>query len=179
MKKISCIIVFLLIFSFTSQVFASYKGRENYEKAVSHVKQKEYDFAFMELRALIRNFPETKYAQEALFGLGEYFYLKNVPHETTKVFSEYVKKYPDSEVSVFARAYLFKIVQDKQRPGPEQKDLLESLRKDFFSTPKFFMFSEYKEFSYKSVFQNNFKIRYYVDEIEIYRNGELFIKITQ
>lgn len=179
MKKISCITLFLLIFSFTSQVFASYKGRENYEKAVGHARQKEYDFAFMELRALIHTFPESTYACEALFGLGEYFYLNNIYNEAIEMFSEYVKKYPDSKPAVFAKAYLLKIIEDMKKPTAGQKGSAESLKKDFFSTPKFFMFSEYKEFSYKSVFQNNFKIRYYVDEIEIYRNGELFIKITQ
>ena len=75
--------------------------------------------------------------------------------------------------------FLLKIIEEIKDPTWEEKRLFEDIQKDFFSKPLFLLFKEYKETSYKSPLQNKFRIRYYIDNIEVYRNGQLFIKITQ
>lgn len=94
-------------------------------------------------------------------------------------FTGYVKNNPDSKANIFAKAYLLKIIEDIKDPTQEEQKLFDDIQKDFFSRPLFLLFREYKETSYKSPLRNKFKIRYYIDNIEVYRNGQLFIKISQ
>ena len=151
----------------------SQQGKASYDEAISFIKNKQYDFALMNFRFVARNYPDSKYAADSIFGIGEYFYQEGNNNEASKYFSKYLKLYPESEGAIFARAYLLNIMQ------ANDKDVSEELEMEFFSEPLFLLFSEYKEFSYKSAFQNDFSIRYYIDMIEVYRNDKLFIKITK
>ena len=100
-------------------------------------------------------------------------------YDAVKGFTEYIKNYPDSKANVFAMAYLLKITEDIKDPTLEEKKMFDKIKQDLFSKPLFLLFRGYKETSYKSPSRNKFKIRYYIDNIEVYRNGKLFIKITQ
>lgn len=180
MKTLSYILIFIISLSWGfSASAANYGGNGYYENALRYIKEKQYDFALMEFRAIIREHPESKHARESLFAVGEYFYMEGAHYEAIKHFSEYLRRYPDSKAAIFARAYLLKIIQDIENAGGQEKGIAENIEMEFFSQPVFLLFSEYKEVSYKSAFQNKFKIRYYIDKIEIYRNGTLFLKITQ
>lgn len=174
MRAIIPTLLFIISFHLfcSSALGLSQQGRGNYNEAVRFIKKKQYDFALMSFRSIARNFPDSMYAADSLFGIGEYFYNQGNNSEASKYFSEYVKLYPESEGAIFARAYLLKIIKNDE-------DVSEKLEMEFFSEPLFLLFSEYKEFSYKSAFQNDFSIRYYIDMIEVYRNDDLFIKITK
>jgi hypothetical protein len=69
-------------------------------------------------------------------------------------------------------------MEEIKDPTWEEKRMLENAKRDFFSKPLFLLFTEYKETSYRSALWNKFKIRYYIDNVEVYRNGQLFVKIT-
>jgi len=172
------ILVTLIIFS-AHGLYAGGDARARYDAAVRHIKLKQPDFALMEFRSLLREFPKSPLAQKSLFAIAEYYYDNKMYNDAIKSFTGYVKDYPDSKAGIFAKVYLLKIIEEIKDPTWEEKRLFEDIQKDFFSKPLFLLFKEYKEASYKSPLQNKFKIRYYIDNIEVYRNGQPFIKITQ
>lgn len=181
MKKIFIFLslAITLLFLFKATILSGQSPKAEYEEAVKSAKEKKADFAFMAFRSIIRNFPETEYARESTFAVGEYYYQIKAYYDAIKYFNEYLKKYPAAPGATFAKAYLLKIKQDIKKPTERQKEIIDEIEMDFFSRPLFLVFSEYKEVSYKSAFQNEFAIRYQLDMIEIHRNGKIFIKITK
>lgn len=181
MKKLFYILLFIgcIFFSFIAPALAGQSGRAQYEKATQLVKRGQYDFALLAFRSIIRDFPESKYAQEAKFALGEYFYRQKAYFEAIQNFTEYIKKYPDTTAAIFAKAYLIKIMESMEKPSQKEKELIDKIKMDFFSKPLFLLFSEHREVSYKSALANDFTIRYYIEDIEVYINDKPFIKITQ
>ncbi len=157
---------------------AEQDGREEYVKACRFIKQREYDFAFLEFRSIIRDFPDSRYARESEFAIGEYLFMQKMYWESIKNFSEYIRDYPDSNGAIFAKAYILKIMEDIENLTAEQKKDIENIKTELFSEPLFLLFSEYKEISYRSAFNNNFSIRYYVDIIKVYKNDKIFVTVT-
>ncbi|MBU1913353.1 MAG: outer membrane protein assembly factor BamD [Candidatus Omnitrophica bacterium] len=182
MRKINYILLpvigLIIIFS-AQELYASGFARTKYDAAIGYIKKKQPDFALMEFRSLLREFPKSLFAQKSSLAIAEYYYDNKMYNDAIKSFTGYVKNYPDSKAGIFAKAYLLKIIEEIKDPAWEEKRLFEDIQKDFFSKPLFLLFKEYKETSYKSPLQNKFKIRYYIDNIEVYRNGQFFIKITQ
>ncbi len=181
--RISILSNFILLFSTLFVInmtpgLAEQGGKEQYEKARQFIKQRKYDFAFLEFRSVVRNFPGSKYARESRFAVGEYLFMQKMHWESVKNFSEYIRDYPDSAGAIFARAYLLKIMENIEDASAEEKKAIEDIKTELFSEPLFLIFSEYKEISYKSAFNNNFSIRYYVDIIKVYKNDKPFITIT-
>lgn len=183
MKKIFCIVLFLIIFwgcPCAQKLYAVVgEARARYGEAVRHIKANQLDFAFMEFRSIVRDFPKSPLAQRSAFAIAEYYYENKMHADAAKEFTAHIKNYPDSKANIFAKAYLLKIMEEIQNPTPEEKKMLDDINMYFFSKPLFLLFTEYKEASYKSASLNKFSIRYYIDNIEVYRNGRLFIKITQ
>ncbi|MEK6732858.1 MAG: outer membrane protein assembly factor BamD [Candidatus Omnitrophota bacterium] len=182
MKKINYILlsVITLIIIFSAQeLYAVGFARAGYDAAVRYIEKKQPDFALMEFRSVTRDFPKSLLAQKSMFAIAEYYYDNKMYYDAVKDFTGYIKNYPDSKANVFAKAYLLKITEEINDPTWEEKKMFDTIKQGLFLEPLFLIFREYKETSYKSPFQNAFKIRYYIDNIEVYRNGKLFIKITQ
>lgn len=182
MRKINYILLpaigLIIIFS-AQELYAGGFARTRYNAAVRYIKLKQPDFALMEFRSLLREFPKSPLAQRSWFAIAEYYYDNKMHNDAIKSFTGYLKDYPDSKAGIFAKVYLLKIIEEIKNPTWEEKRLFEDIQKDFFSKPLFLLFKEYKETSYKSPLQDKFRLRYYIDNIEVYRNGKLFIKITQ
>ena len=182
MRKINYIILsaigLIIIFS-AQELYASGFARAGYDAAIRYIKKKQPDFALMEFRGVVRDFPKSPLAQRSIFAIAEYYYDNKMYYDAIKDFTGYVKNYPNSKANVFAKAYLLKIIEEMKDPTLEEKNTFEDIKKEFFSKPLFLLFKEYKETSYKSPSLNKFKIRYYIDNIEVYRNGQLFITIAQ
>ncbi|MCX5687798.1 MAG: hypothetical protein NTV71_04075 [Candidatus Omnitrophica bacterium] len=180
MKKINYIFLFtvvlFVIFS-AQQLYAIEYARARYDLAMRYIKNKQPDFALMEFRSVIRDFPKSPLAQRSVFAIAEYYYDHKMYHDAIKDFTGYIKSYPGSKANVFAKAYLLKIIEEIIDPTLEEKDKLEDIKKEFFSTPLFLLFKEYKETSYRSPFRNKFKIRYDIDNIEVYKNGQFFLTL--
>ncbi|MDP2910862.1 MAG: outer membrane protein assembly factor BamD [Candidatus Omnitrophota bacterium] len=182
MKKINYItlsVMGLVIIFSAQELYAAGFARAGYDAAVRHIKKNQPDFALLEFRNVIRDFPKSPLAQKSMFAIAEYYYDNKMYYDAVRGFTGYIKNYPDSKANVFARAYLLKITEEIKDPTWEEKKMFDSIKQDLFSEPLFLLFREYKETSYKSSFQNVFKIRYYIDNIEVYRNDKLFIKISQ
>ncbi|OIO34890.1 MAG: hypothetical protein AUJ70_00065 [Candidatus Omnitrophica bacterium CG1_02_40_15] len=180
MKKINYIFLFAvgLVVIFSAQELCAIEyARARYDAAIRYIKNKQPDFALMEFRSVIRDFPKSPLARKSVFAIAEYYYDNKMYYDAIKDFTGYVKSYPDSKANVFAKAYLLKIIEEIAGPTLEEKNMFEDIKKEFFSTPLFLLFKEYKEASYKSPSRNRFKIRYYIDNIEVYRNGQLFLTL--
>lgn len=179
MKKIFYILLFSVFVLFSTQdLFADAGAR--YSEALKFAKQKKPDFALMEFRSIIRDYPKSKYAQKAIFAIAEYSYDNKIYQDALTNFIGYINNYNDPKAVIFAKAYLIKIMEEVRNPTTEEEEMFDNIKKDFFSKSPFLIFSEYKKTSsYRSAFQNRFKIKYYKDNIEVYRNGQLFIKIYQ
>jgi len=179
MKKFFLFILSASIILNAHGLYAGGDARAKYDAAVRHIKLKQPDFALMEFRSLLREFPKSPLAQKASFAIAEYYYDNKMYNDAIKSFTGYIKDYPDSKAGIYAKAYLLKIIEDIKNPAWEEKRLFEDIQKDFFPKPLFLLFKEYKEVSYGSPLQNKFKIKYYIDNVEVYRNNQLFIKVTQ
>jgi outer membrane protein assembly factor BamD (BamD/ComL family) len=182
MRKIYYVLLFLILFGVllsTQKLYANGDAKARYDEAIRYIEMKQVDFAFMQFRNIIRDFPESPFAQKSIFAIAEYSYDHMMYYDAIKNLREYINDYPDSKTNVFAKAYLLKIIEEIKNPTWEEKRVFEDITKEFFSKPLFLLFTEYKETSYRSPSLNKFKIRYYIDNIEVYRNDKLFIKISQ
>ena len=129
MKKISYIILSVagLIVIFSAQELCAVEfARTRYDAAVRCIKKKEPDFALMEFRSVVRDFPKSPLAKRSMFAIAEYCYDNKIYYDAVKGFTEYIKNYPDSKANVFAMAYLLKITEDIKDPTMEEKKMFES-----------------------------------------------------
>lgn len=172
MKKIGYFIIFG-IFLLAGDVYAG-----QYSKALGHVRHKDYDFAFLEFRAVINDNPSARHAKESLFGIGEYYFLQNMNEESADTFQEYIQSNPDSKASIFARAYLLKMLEE-ETDAKQNEEAVNEIKNGLFSKPLFLLFSDYKEINYKSPLGYKFKARYYMNSLQIYKDAKPFIKVNQ
>ena len=132
------------------------------------------DFAFMYFRSLLREHPDSRYADFALFGQGEYFFELPNYKLATESFESYVDQYPDAKGKLFALAYLLKMARTQ---GQIQR--VKDLEKEIISVKQLgLVFSDYKEYTYRTPLNREFKTVFHIDRIEFYVGGKLFEKIT-
>lgn len=178
-KNVFLFIIAAAMILSSHELYAAGFARARYDAAIRYIKKNQPDFALMEFRSLLREFPKSSLVERSSFAMAEYYYNSRMYGDAIKSFTGYLKDYPDSKAGIFAKAYLLKIIEEIKDPTWEEKKVFENIRGDLFSSPLFLLFKEYKETSYKSPLRNKFKIRYYIDNIEVYRNGQIFVKITQ
>ena len=171
-KKIIPAFLFLALF-FTGLALA----REEswlYSSAIAEAKKGNYEFSFLNLHSLVTNFPETKYLENSLFAIGEYHYKNNNSAAATDSFIKLLEKFPDSKSTVFALAYLLKIAQKRQ-----DQYLTAKLEKAIATFHKLsLVFRNSKEFTYKSILLSKYRVIYYIDKVEFYKDGEFFAQVS-
>jgi outer membrane protein assembly factor BamD (BamD/ComL family) len=171
--KTKILLAFLILTLLSCQVVGAQTSGEFYSQAVSLVKAKDLDSAFLHFRSLFNEYPNSKYAQRALFATGEYYYLVSNYKEAVTTFIKYLNDYPDSANRLFALMYLYKIAELKQ-----EESLLENLKKEIVDFKQLvFLFRKFKEYKYRSPLLRKHKVIYYIDKVEFYVNGELFEEI--
>ena len=163
----------ILILIFTSLSCATTQS-SLYSEALRDIKSGSIDFAFMKLNNYLQEYPNSTRTPKIKFGIIEYYFQTKNYRNAIRELTKYIIDYPDEKSSVFAQAILYKILLEYKKDSP----LIEKLKEAFFSKPIFLVFSDSKTKSYKSIFNNNYKIVDYVNEIEVYKNNELLIEIT-
>src|SRR5476651_1352497 len=79
-----------------------------WKDAIQSVKEGKHDFAFMEFRAILDDFSNSRYSLPAKFALGEYYYLqKNLPMASDE-FKSFYAQYPGRQEALIALVYLYK-----------------------------------------------------------------------
>lgn len=142
-------------------------------EAEAQAKAHKYDFAFILLGDYLKNNPGGRRGADARFALAEYYYLRKNYRPASVELTKYFQDYHDAPSAIFAKAMLYKILQEKE----EHIEITDKLKQDFFSRPLFLVFSQSHAASYVSALNNTYKIMDYVDKIEVYLNDEIFLEI--
>ena len=173
--------IFILCVFFVSCAAVS-SNAKYHRQAVALAKHRNYDAAFLKLRALLNDNPQSAYAPDAAFAVAEYYFQSGDYLDATVAFRRYINAYSGHDGIVFAELMIYKMATEK---GPNknipfnERYFLDSIRKRMFQKPVFIIFKEKKEsLSYTSDFGNNYTAFDHIDKISITRNGELFFELT-
>ena len=144
----------------------------------SAVYGKKPEEIFMRLREIVNYRPDSPEAEDARFGIAEYFYYQKDYRDALIEFSKFIKKYPKGNATIFAKLYLLKIYSDPRHNVKIEKSLSMDIEKELYSRPLFLLFSEYEKKSYFSPLGNTYEVRSYTDKVEVYLNGSVFYTVT-
>ena len=169
--KILFISIFIILWS--SSVFAGEDTRL-YTEARKMAKAGQKDFAFMQYQTILRDYPASPFAEQALFGKGEYcFMIANYP-QAEEAFQAFLQRYPKSSGRIFALAHLLSIARAQNNSAAAEK-----LEKEIITQKQVsLVFRDRKEYKYLSPLNQTYKAAIHIDKIEIYVGGELFAKIS-
>src|SRR3989338_1022446 len=144
-----------------------------YLQAIQAAKANSKDFAYMYYRALLRDYPNTKYREPALFAHGEYYSLLPDYDQSASAFQAFIQEFPDSKGKLFAWVHLLKIAQI-------QKDeaLTKGLEKEIINFKQLsLVFRDFQEYRYQSSLGRKYRAVFQIDKIEFYVQGEMFAQI--
>ncbi|OGX26458.1 MAG: hypothetical protein A3J51_02790 [Omnitrophica WOR_2 bacterium RIFCSPHIGHO2_02_FULL_45_21] len=166
---LTVLLFILLIFNYG---FARDDG-QIYSMAIREVKADNIDFAFMYFRSLLRNYPDSKYAHDGSFAIGEYYFIAADYKNAAEAWSNFINDYPDSKGLPFALMYLLRVAGIRQ-----DASLLEKLRTKIIGLKQLtFLFRESKGYTYKSPLRRKYRMIYYIDKVEFYVDDKLFEKV--
>lgn len=163
------------IFILFSMLVAGRTGEdaELYSLARKAGSEASYDQAFIYCQSLLTNYPNSKYKEQSIFGMGEYYFLVADYLDAQNTFETFINQYPKSKGVLFAQVYLYKIATLTGNKTLKKKTLKEivSLKRMIF------VFREFKEFNYQSALLGNYRGIYSINKIEIYNEGKLVEQI--
>ena len=144
-----------------------------YSQAIKEARAGNLDFAYMRLRSILSNFPDSKYAEDALFAVGEYFYLISNYQDSLRSFEHFINKYPDSKAKPFVLAYLL----DMAKKLNMSEKIIKDFEKQIVTCQQLsLLFRDFKEYQYTSTLNKKHKVVYYIDKIEFHIDGEFFLQ---
>ena len=108
------------------------------------------------------------------FSLGEYYFKIKAFREAKVAFDEIIQQNKGGIPALLANVYLYHLGQIK---GKSSESLLD-LKKKIFADQFILLFDKYKTIQFTSPWGYDYEIHYFVDKIVVYRNGEVFEKIT-
>lgn len=150
--------------------------REKVSQAEKHVAEGEIDFAFMEYRSLLEEYPETPSAQGAAFAIGEYHFSQHNTREAKEAFERFDLKQAEEIPRLLAQVYL--LLCARLLKDDPTADTLEAHLKEALSSKKLFLtFEENRIQTWGSPLGNRFELREFVDHMEITLNGASFYSI--
>ena len=169
-NKIVLLIILLALLPFgLKQVF----GEEEYSRAQSAVKSGDQEFAFMHFLSVLKDNPQSKHREEALFATAEYFFLVSDYVDSFSALQEFLEDYPYSKMRTLALLYLLKISQiwrSDQSTQDIEKQIINSKR-------VILLFKDTQEYRLKSPLGINYKLIYYIDRLEFYLDDKLQTQI--
>lgn len=145
----------------------------SYSQALKAARKGDDDFAFMYFKECLRKDSKSKFAPKALFAIGEYYFSNRSLAQASKAFAAFVNRYPKSKSAVFAYSYLMVLAKKDQN-----QSLVQEFKRKIIAFQKLkLLFSDFKEYKYRSPFFNKYKAIYFIDRVEIYINGKLFAEV--
>jgi len=164
----------MLLLIWPGSLGASSSGHELYAKAVKFARSGQDHFSFMHYNQLLKNFPSSKYREQALFATGEYYFQNSGFQQAVDAFQTFLDEYPDSDKRLYALAYLLNMTQkgkaDFSVPDLE-KQIIDLQQVSL-------VFRESKKVVYRSPLHKSHKVIIHIDKIELYVEGELFAKVS-
>ena len=171
MKKIRYVALFLVLLNLSC---ATSTGQNRYREITRDAKAGNIDFAFVKLNSYLKDFPDSIHVAQVRFALCEYYFQIKDYRSAIYKLRDYIIDFPEEEATIFAKLILYKILSEyKKEPA-----LTEKIKESLFSKSLFLVFSESKIKKYKTLFNNTYKVLNYVDKIEVFKNNDLFLKIT-
>tara|TARA_B100000315_G_C14584845_1_gene592411 strand:+ start:2274 stop:2765 length:492 start_codon:yes stop_codon:yes gene_type:complete len=162
-----------MVLGFFHPVFAE-SGAALFKKGKAAAKSGSKEFAFLYFREALSRSPKAHFSDDALFALGEYCLSLNNYAYAAKYFNQYISTYPKSDVKIFACSYLLSLAKIDKK-----EDLIKELEKEIVTFYNLsLLFSEFKEYNYRSAFSKKYKARYYIDRVEIYIDGAIATQIS-
>lgn len=164
--------LFLFIFLLSQRGFAQ-DVKQLYSTAVREAESGNRDFAFMHCRELLENYPDSKYASDAAFAIGEYYFITANYEFAAEALSNFINDYPDSKGLPFVLMYLLKVPQIHKN-----ESLTEKLKNQIISLKRLsLLFQESKGYAYTSPLGIKYRMMYYIDKVELYVDDKLFENI--
>lgn len=131
------------------------------------------ELTFIRLRRSLISKSTPSEIRRAEFAIAEYYFKQHDLVDAFRDFKKYADKYPPESSSLLAKIYLYKIANIKK-----DTEVANGLKKEIFGNSFVLLFSKYKVLKYKSAFQNQYEIHYYLDKIKVFLNGGNFEEIT-
>jgi len=146
----------------------------DWREAIGNAKQGSYDFALMDFRSILNDYPNSRWAMAAGFAQGEYYFLQDNLDTASAEFQHFSAKYPQHEEALIALIYLFQIAKTQNHPNDMKKyrDKIASFHQLTF------IFNDKKTFKFLSGFQRKHKLVYHINKVELYVNDELFSEVS-
>ncbi len=149
-------------------------NEEEYFQAKDAVKSGYNDFAFMYFQSVLKDNPQSKYREEALFATAEYYFTTSNYIDAFSTLESFLQDYPDSKMRPFALFYLLKISQIWGNDN-----LAKDIEKQILNLKRVVLvFKETTGCNFKSPLGINYKAIYYIDKIEFYLDGKPQIQIS-
>ena len=138
-----------------------------------YVKTGQLEFAYMQFRGIVVQYPDSPYREEAFFATGEYFAKLANYKEAQIYFEQFLKEYPSSKYKIFALAYLYKIAETS-----DDAPAMEKLKNDIVTFHQVgLIFRDSKVFKQKSPLHRMHRAVIQIDKITIYCEGEILAEI--
>lgn len=151
--------------------------RERLTQAEHYAAEGETDFAFMEYRALLEEYPNDPSASEAAFAIGEYHFNQHSAREAKQAFEMFHQEGAEEIPELLVQVYLLLCARVLKDDASVQ--FLESHLKEMLSSKKLFLaFEENRVQEWTSPLGNRFELREFVDRMEITLNGAPFYSIS-
>jgi hypothetical protein len=166
-------IISISIILYAAVAFAG-EDATKYAQARKMAKAGQKDFAFMQYQTILRDYPNSRFTEPALFGKGEYYFLIEDYRQAKEAFEGFLTQFPKSNGRMFALAYLWRIAK-LQNDEATAQDLANQI---VTQKQVSLVFRDRKEYKYLSPLNNNFLAAIHIDKIEVYLGGELFAKIS-
>lgn len=169
---ISYIVILVVAISVLGPAYA--KGPKGiYLSGVKATRSGNSNFALFDFRQIIKEFPNSKFAEPALFMIGENYFAMSNYYDANKAFQKHIELYPDSKRKLFSLVYLLKLARIYKK-----ESLIKDLEKEIISFYQLsFLFRDFKTYEHKSPSYKKYKAVYYIDKVEFYIDGEQFEKI--
>lgn len=151
----------------------SQQNESLYLQGLNAAKSGNLDFAFINFHAFLNSHSGSAKVEPVTFTIGEYYFLTKNYRDAFSIFNKFINKYPDSKARPFAFAYLMKIGEIYAK-----EEFVENIKKEIVTFKQVgLLFSNFKEYVYRSLSFKEYKLVYFIDKAKFYINGELFSEI--
>lgn len=128
---------------------------------------------FMSLRAKLHNTAKASEKKAITFAIAEYYFKTNSLVDAKREFETYARQDSGSITDFLARVYLYKIAKARKN-----EIRMIDLKKEIFKDQFILLFDQYKTKQYVSLLGSKYEIRYFVDKIEVFLNGDIFEQVS-
>ena len=172
MRKITLIVCLILIC--TASPSGAGEDSSLFAKGKKFARSNETEFAYMQFRDIINNFPNSIHREHALFATGEYYASIPDHEETKRIFNQFLIEYPESKSKIFVLAYLYKMAE-----VDGDTEQIEKLKTDIIRIQQVgFVFRNSKELKYQSPLAHHYRAVIQIDRILIEKEGETLVELS-